>query len=89
MALALPLLHKLNGQYDDNNLIKLAGLASATLAVPLIIVAAMSQFSAAVAGSLTATGNMEELTHGQLKVKWAYLIIGGGAISLAWLATTL
>ncbi len=89
VALALPLLHKLNGQYDDNSLIKLTGLASAMLVVPLIIAAAMSQFSAAVADTLTATGNMEELTHGELKEKWAYLIIGGGAISLAWSANTL
>jgi hypothetical protein len=89
VALALPLLHRLNGQYDDNSLIKLTGLASALLVVPLIIAAAMSQFSAAVADTLTATGNMEELTHGHLKAKWAYLIIGGGAISLAWSASTL
>ena len=38
---------------------------------------------------ITATGNIEELTHGELKTKWAYLLIGGGSITLAWSANTL
>jgi hypothetical protein len=56
--------------------------------MPLIIGAAVSQFSAAVADTLSATGNMEEVTHGDLKAKWGYVIVGGGAIVLAWSANT-
>jgi hypothetical protein len=88
VALALPLVSALNGQYDDNSLIKLAGIASSLLVMPLIIGAAVSQFSAAVADTLSATGNMEEVTGGHLKAKWGYVIVGGGAIVLAWSANT-
>lgn len=89
IAVAIPVVHTLGGQYDDNSLIKLAGTASALLVVPLIIAAAMSQFSAAVADTLGATGNMEEVTHDHLKAKWATVMVGGGAIALTWSADTL
>jgi hypothetical protein len=89
VALALPLVPALNGQYDDNSLIKLAGIASSLLVMPLIIGAAVSQFSAAVADTLTASGNMAEVTHGHLKAKWGYIFVGGGAIALTWSANTL
>jgi hypothetical protein len=89
IAAAMPLVHSLNGQYDDNSLIKLAGVASALLIAPLIIAAALSQFSAAVADTLTATGNMEDMTHNELKVKWGTVLVGSGAIVLAWSANTL
>ncbi|RLA44760.1 MAG: hypothetical protein DRQ97_10835, partial [Gammaproteobacteria bacterium] len=83
------LVHTLNGQYDDNSLIKLAGVASVLLVTPLVIAAAMSQFSAAVADTLAATGNMEEMTHGSLKAKFGTVLVGGGAIALSWSANTL
>lgn len=89
VALALPIVHTLNGQYDDNSLIKLAGVASSLLVVPLIVAAALSQFSAAVADTLAASGDMQEVAQGRLKVKWGYLFIGVGAIALTWLANTL
>jgi hypothetical protein len=88
VAMALPLVAALNGQYNDNSLIKLAGIASSLLVIPLIIGAALSQFSAAVADTLSATGNMEEVTNGDLKAKWGYALVGGGAIALAWSANT-
>ena len=89
VALALPLTHLLDGKYDDNSLIELAKLASPLLVAPLIIAAALSQFSAAVADTMSATGNMAEVTHRRLKPKFAYLLIGGGAIALTWSASTL
>ena len=55
----------------------------------LIIAAAMSQFSAAVADTMSATGNMEEMTNHHLKENFGYLLVGGGAISLTWSASTL
>ena len=88
IALSLPLLHTLNNKYDDDSLMKMAGFASSLLIVPLIIAAAFSQFSAAVADTLAATGNLEEVTDKKLKEKWAYILIGAGAIVLTWEATT-
>ncbi len=88
VALALPVVHTLNGHYDDNSLIALVGVAAAVLAVPLIVAAALSQFSAAVADTLAATGNMQETTHGHLNAKWGCLLVGGGAIALTWSAST-
>jgi hypothetical protein len=88
VALSMPLLHTLNNKYDDDSLIKMAGAASALLTVPLIIAAAFSQFSAAVADTLAASGNLEEITGKKLKEKWGYVLIGGGAIVLTWSATT-
>jgi hypothetical protein len=88
VALTLPVVHTLNGNYDDNSLIALVGVAAAVLAVPLIVAAALSQFSAAVADTLAATGNMQETTHGHLKAKWGCILVGGGAIALTWSAST-
>lgn len=88
VALAMPLAAALNGKYDDNSLLVMAGLATSLLVLPLIIAAAMSQFSAAVADTIAATGNMEEVTHHHLKIKWGYGFIGFGAIALTWSADT-
>ncbi len=89
VAVALPVVHTLNGKYDDNSLIALIGVAASALAVPLIVAAALSQFSAAVADTLAATGNMQETTRGHLKSRWGCVLVGGGAIALTWSASTL
>lgn len=89
VALALPITHLLQGKYDDNSLIELAKFASPLLAAPLIIAAALSQFSAAVADTMSAIGNVCELTHERLKAKFGYILVGGGAIALTWSASTL
>lgn len=86
---ALPLIHTLNGHFNDNSLIHLAAAASGLLVAPLVIAAALSQFSAAVADTLAATGNLEEVTHQQLKLRFGTVLVGGGAIALAWMANTL
>ena len=88
VLVTLPVVYNLGGQYDDNSLIQLAGIAAGILMVPLVIAAALSQFSAAVADTLAATGNLEEVTRQHLKEKYAYLGIGGGAIALTWSADT-
>jgi hypothetical protein len=88
VAVALPVVHTLNGKYDDNSLITLVGVAASVLVVPLIVAAALSQFSAAVADTLAATGNMQESTHGHLKARWGCILVGGGAIALTWSAST-
>jgi hypothetical protein len=89
VALALPVVHTLGGRYDDDSLIALVGVAASLLVIPLIVAAALSQFSAAVADTLAATGNMQESTHGHLKAKWGCVLVGGGAIALTWSASTL
>ena len=61
VAVALPVVHTLHGKYDDDSLIALVDAAVPLLAVPLIIAAALSQFSAAVADTLAATGNLRDL----------------------------
>ena len=88
VGFALPIVYNLHGQYDDNSLIQLAGFAAGILVIPLVIAAALSQFSAAVADTLAATGSLEEVTRQHLKVKYAYLWIGGPAIALTWSADT-
>jgi len=52
IALAISVTHLLQGTYDDNSLIVLVGFVSTLLVIPLILVAALSQFSAAVADTL-------------------------------------
>jgi hypothetical protein len=89
IGLATPILHELNGQYDDNSLIELTRIAAGVLVVPLIAAAVLSQFSAAVADTLTATGNLQETTDGNLKARWGYVMVGAGAIMLCWSANTL
>jgi hypothetical protein len=88
ITLTLPAVHTLGGKYDDSSLIALVAAAAAWLAVPLIAAAALSQFSAAVADTLAATGNMQEVTHQHLKERFGYAFVGSGAIILTWSADT-
>lgn len=88
VALTLPSVHLLEGQYNDHSLIDLVGFVSAIFVVPLILAATLSQFSAAVADTLAAAGNISELTTDKINEKRAYIIIGVGAIILTWTADT-
>jgi hypothetical protein len=54
----------------------------------LVAAAALSQFAAAVADTLAASGNLEEVTHEHLKERFGYLVVGGGALALTWSADT-
>lgn len=89
IAVAMPLVHTLSGHYNDNSLIKLAGVASTLLVAPLVIAAALSQFSAAVADTVAAIGNMEDITHQEMKARWGTVLVGVGALALTWTADTL
>ncbi len=89
IAVALPVVHVLNGEYDDNSLIELVGVAAGALSIPLIIAAALSQFSAAVADTLAATGNLQESTHDRIKSRLGCVLVGAGAVALTWSASTL
>jgi len=89
VAVALPVVHTLNGHYNDNSLIALVRTAVPLLVAPLVIAAALSQFSAAVADTMAATGNIEEATAGHLKIRWACALVGLGAVAISWSASTL
>lgn len=88
VALAMPVVHTLAGNFGDNSLIKLATAMTPLLLLPVVAAAALSQFSAAVADTLAATGNMEEVTHRHIKERAGYIIIGAGAVALTWSADT-
>ena len=89
IALALPVTHLLKGVYDDNSLITLVGYVSIFLVTPLIVVAALSQFSAAVADTLAATGNIQEVASKFVSSKQSYLLVGLSAIVITWSMHTL
>jgi len=88
VALALPVVVILKGDYTENSLILLAAQVSVLLVAPLIIAASLSQFSAAVADTLAATANMTEITVGRINQRWGYVLVGGLAMVLAWSGST-
>jgi len=88
VALALPIVPVLNGHYADNSLIRLAAAVSVLLSMPLILAAGLSQFSAAVADTLAAAANLEEVTRRRMTQRWGYLLVGAAAMVLAWTGST-
>jgi len=88
VSLALPIVHQLNGNYNDHSLIELVGIVSAVLITPLILAATLSQFSAAVADTIAASGNMVEIGKGVVTEKQGYLLVGIGAFILTWTVNT-
>lgn len=88
VALAMPVVPVLKGQYGDNSLIALAGVVALWLPVPLIAAAALSQFSAAVADTVAAAANLEETSGGRVTPRWGYLVVGLAAMGLAWTGST-
>ena len=88
IAVATPLMIYLSGPVRDDSLITLAGRAAAILPIPLVVAAVLSQFSAAVADTLGGEGNIVEVSRKRLSHRFAYLAMGAGSITLAWLATT-
>lgn len=89
VALSLPLIHELKGHYGDSSLINLVGFTVIPLlSLGVIIAAVLSQFSAAVADTITAEGNVSELTKRKINPKLTYLSIGLASIALTWFADT-
>lgn len=89
VALAMPLVPSLQGDYDANSLLDLSMTASVLLPIPLVIAASMSQFSAAVADTIAAAGSADEVSRGRVRKTWAYAGVGIGATALAWTGDTL
>lgn len=87
VAAALPITPVLEGVYDEGSLIAVARAAAVFLPLPLIIAAALSQFSAAVADTVAAGANIGEISRGVVSVRLGYLGVGAAAIALAWTCT--
>lgn len=88
VALAMPVVPVLQGRYGDNSLIALAGAVALWLPVPLIVAAALSQFSAAVADTVAAAANLQETSGGRMAPRWGYLAVGLAVGGLAWTGST-
>lgn len=85
VALAMPLM----SDFDDvaPNETAIIGLsATITLVLPimLVIAAAMSQFSAAIADTLGAGGVVEDESRGRVTARTSYLVISLLALALIW-----
>ncbi|USG59914.1 hypothetical protein NBZ79_12080 [Sneathiella marina] len=88
VALATPIMYTLPDDVADNALMDLAGTVAVWLPLPLVIAAIFSQFSAATADTIGASGNMLEFTRHRIPVRLTYLIICGFAVLLTWSADT-
>ncbi|WP_339632471.1 hypothetical protein [uncultured Sneathiella sp.] len=88
ILVATPLMHLLSGDATGNGLIMLATEVAAWLVVPLVFAAVFSQFGAAIAEAISASGNIMELTRHRLTTRVTYIIICGLAIALTWTADT-
>ncbi len=89
VLLAMPLVPSLNGVFDDHSLITLAGLSVfGFLPAAVIFAAVLSQFSAAVADTLAASGNLDEISAKRISAPVSYLLIASFALLLTWSANT-
>jgi hypothetical protein len=87
VASAIPLMHFLGNEVQDNGLLILAAKAAIWLPIPLILAAVLSQFSAAVADVVAAGGNVAESTSGRIDDRQAYTVICGIAVVMAFAST--
>ena len=85
VALMLPLMTNLpQGAVSETALISLIGVVSPLLPPLLVIAAVMSQFSAAIADTLSAGGMASQQSKNRLDERFTYPIIALGAILLIW-----
>jgi len=85
--LVTPLLYLIPpGNMGETAIIDLVGTVALVLPMMLVIAAAMSQFSAAVADTLGAGGLVVEETDQRVSPRASYLILVGLAIALVWVA---
>lgn len=87
VAAATPLMHFLGSEVQDNGLLILAARAAAWLPIPLVFAAVLSQFSAAVADTVAAGGNVEESTQNRVDAQQAYVWVCAVAVVLAFAST--
>lgn len=87
VVLAMPLMGPLAHQSpDETAIIHLSGTITLVLPVMLVVAAAMSQFSAAIADTIGAGGVAEREVKGRISCQLCYPVITGMAIVLIWTA---
>jgi len=87
VVLAMPLMGPLAHQSpDETAIIHLSRTITLVLPVMLVIAAAMSQFSAAIADTIGAGGVVEKEVKGRVSCRLCYPMITGLAIVLVWAA---
>ncbi len=83
VALATPLMGLGTSAGADQDLLSLIERVVPVLALPLVLTAVFSQFSAATADTEASVGNLKVLGWGPVQGKAAYLVVGGVAALLA------
>ena len=68
----------------DETLLDVTGRVAALLSIPLVATAVLSQFSAAVADTAAADGNLNQIVRA-MRRPWSYVLSGAAAIVLVWL----
>lgn len=86
VMVGLPLLVEFHGSADETAIIALAERVASVLPGMILVAAAMSQFSAAVANTAGAGGLLSELSQGRLSPKNSYLWLIAAGIVLVWTA---
>lgn len=71
---------------SETGIIGMTDLVAPVLPAMLVAAALAAQFSAAVADTGGCGGLAEEVTHGRVKAKTTYLLIGAVGIGLTWVA---
>jgi len=86
IGLALPMLSGFNAEPDETAIIGLTEKVAAILPLMLIIAAAMSQFSAAVADTVGAGGLLHEVSAKRIRPRRGYALVTATGIALVWTA---
>ena len=90
VLLATPMLYLLSTEaVSENGLIELARHVVIWLPIPLVLAAVFSQFSAAAADTIGASGNMREFFGERISENQTWWLICGAALVLTWAADTL
>ena len=83
VALATPLMGLGEEGGADGSLLALIERAAPLLALPLVIAAVLSQFSAATADTEAGVGNLQVIGWEAVRGKWGYVLVGAFAAVLA------
>ncbi|WP_165495874.1 hypothetical protein, partial [Marinobacter halodurans] len=85
VALSMPLMAQFAGMApNETAIIDLSRDITVVLPLMLVVAAAMSQFSAAIADTIGAGGVAEEESRGRLPARVSYLVIAIFAVALIW-----
>ena len=86
VILGLPLLVEFHGSADETAIVALAERVASVLPGMIVVAAAMSQFSAAVADTAGAGGLISELSRRRVSARSSYLLLVAAGVMLVWTA---